>query len=102
MLALGAVADVQKALHMARMARQLSDSVTVYTNGNSTLADEIKDAAVGNEWLRIESRPIARFQKGEVDKTVIVHFKDQSEKEEGFLVSRSADTHLNSATKFCR
>lgn len=87
MLAIGAVANVQSALHMARMARQLSDSVTVYTHGDSLLAIEIKDAASGSEWLRVDSRPIARFQKGDFSKTVIVHFEDQTKKEEGFLVS---------------
>lgn len=73
---------------MARMARQLSDSVTVYTHGDPVLAEDIKNAASGSEWLRVDSRPIARFQKGEVGKTIIVHFQDQTEKEEGFLVSK--------------
>lgn len=87
-LALGAIASAQTGLLVARMAHRLSQSVTVYTDGNQILETEMKDAAPGSEpWLQFDSRPIARFQKGEVAATVIVHFKDQPEtKEEGFLV----------------
>ncbi|KAJ5180778.1 hypothetical protein N7492_003988 [Penicillium capsulatum] len=86
LLALGPHATVQMVLHVARMAQRLSNSVTVYTNGNTGLADEIKDAAPGAEWLRFETRPITRFQKGETDMNVLVHFADQDVKKEGFLV----------------
>lgn len=88
-LALGPSSNVQRALHLARMARQLSQCVTVYTHGNVHLATEIRDAANGSKsWLCLDSRPIARFQKGEVDKAVIIHFKDHAEtKLEGFIVS---------------
>ncbi|KAH8812734.1 putative pyridine nucleotide-disulfide oxidoreductase [Xylogone sp. PMI_703] len=87
-LALGPLANVQRALHLARMAHQLSQSVTVYTHSNDDLVAEIRNVAPESEsWLRLDSRQIVRFQKGEDDKTVIVHFKDQAEmKEEGFLV----------------
>ncbi|KAF7173483.1 hypothetical protein CNMCM6106_007561 [Aspergillus hiratsukae] len=89
-LALGPIANPPRALHLARMARRLSQSVTVYTNGNEQLAKEIQQAAevspVGTSWLKFDARPITRFEKGEVAKTVIVHFAAGESKTEGFLV----------------
>ena len=88
-LALGPLANMQRALHLTRMAHQLSQSVTVYTHGNEQLAIEITNAAPGSEaWLQLDSRQIARFEKREDGQGLIVHLKGQAEtKEEGFLVT---------------
>ncbi|CAK7206830.1 hypothetical protein SEUCBS139899_009636 [Sporothrix eucalyptigena] len=90
-LALGPIANPPRALHLARMARQLSKSVTVYTDGNEQLANEIQHAAEASSsttsWLTFDSRPIMRFVKGHIARNVIVHFRDTNEsKTEGFLV----------------
>ncbi|KAL4969537.1 thioredoxin reductase gliT [Aspergillus stella-maris] len=86
-LGVGPIANVQRAVHLARMAHQLSESVTIYTNGNITLVEEIKMAVENASWLKVDARPISRFEKGEVGKTVNVHFQDKSAaKQEGFLV----------------
>ncbi|KAL6237908.1 hypothetical protein BDW75DRAFT_202965 [Aspergillus navahoensis] len=89
-LALGPIANHPRALHMARMARRLSESVTVYTNGNEQLAKEIQQAAeespTGASWLNFDARPITRLEKGDIAKTVIVHFGETESKTEGFLV----------------
>jgi hypothetical protein len=73
------------------MAQRLSESVTVYTNGNEQLAKEIQQAAeaspAGASWLKFDARPITRFEKGEVAKSVIVHFGENESRTEGFLVS---------------
>lgn len=91
-LALGPVSNPPRALHLARMARQLSESVTVYTDGNEQLANEIQQAAEASSgvtsWLKFDARPITRFETGDVARTVIVHFRESDEsKTEGFLVS---------------
>jgi thioredoxin reductase len=89
-LALGPIANPARALHLARMALRLSESVTIYTNGNEQLAKEIQQAAeespVGASGLKFEARPIRRFEKGDVAKTVIVHLGESESKTEGFLV----------------
>ncbi|GFF71356.1 hypothetical protein IFM60648_03407 [Aspergillus lentulus] len=89
-LALGPIANPPRALHLARMAQRLSESVTIYTNGNEQLANEIQQAAeaspAGASWLKFDARPITRFEKGEVAKSVIVHFGENESRTEGFLV----------------
>lgn len=91
-LALGPTANPSRALHLARMARQLSKSVTVYTNGNEQLVNEIQNAAEASSsltpWLKLDARHITRFEKGDIAKNVIVHLGEAGEsKTEGFLVS---------------
>jgi hypothetical protein len=90
-LGVGPIANVQRAMHLARMAHQLSQSVTIYTNGNTYLVDDIRSAVRDAQWLEVDSRPITRFEKGETGKTVILHFDDASTKQEGFLVSFQTD-----------
>ncbi|KAJ5082263.1 hypothetical protein N7532_011306 [Penicillium argentinense] len=90
-LAMGPIANPPRALHLARMARRLSESVTVYTNGNEQLVNEIQKAAEASSnatsWLKFDARPITRFEKGDIAKTVIVHFDETDKsKTEGFLV----------------
>lgn len=45
----GPTANPPRALHLARVARQLSESVTVYTNGNEQLANEIQQNGVSSQ-----------------------------------------------------
>ncbi|PWY93217.1 thioredoxin reductase glit [Aspergillus sclerotioniger CBS 115572] len=96
-LALAPLNDPPRAVHMARMARRLADSVTVYTHGDVQLAKDIQNAADGPSWLKLDARPIMRFQKGEIGKTVIVHLglaETSESRTEGFLVY-SPLTELN-------
>lgn len=76
-------------MHLARMAKQLSESVTIYTDGNETLAKDIREAAVTEKTFSVDTRQISEFEKrleGE-KKSVLVHFADGSgTKKEGFLV----------------
>ncbi|KAL5366065.1 hypothetical protein BJX96DRAFT_25330 [Aspergillus floccosus] len=90
-LAVGPIANPPRALHLARMARRLSQSVTIYTNGNERLVAEIQQTAKSisdtAQWLRFDARPITRFEKGASAKTVVVHFGETDKsKVEGFLV----------------
>lgn len=80
----GAIASPPRALHLARMARRLSESVTVYTNGDEALAKDIQQAVEpssdATSWLKFDARPITRFKKGDLAKTVIVHFGETDKK----------------------
>ena len=79
------------------MAHQLSQSVTIYTNGNTALVDEINCAVSDAPWLKVDTRPITKFEKGDAGKTVILHFDDAKTKQEGFLVSLSCNIQLGVA-----
>ncbi|KAJ0419610.1 hypothetical protein BJY00DRAFT_302020 [Aspergillus carlsbadensis] len=83
-LALGPIVKMGRGAHIARMALRLSASVTVYTNGDETVAAELKDELVGLNVV-IDNRPITRFEKMPQGTKVRVHFKDDESKEEGFL-----------------
>lgn len=84
-LAVTATANAKPAEHLARMAHNLAKTVTIYTNGNDTLADEIRPAVERDSWLSVENRPIRSLQKTD-GVPVVVEFEDGKTKEEGFLV----------------
>jgi gliotoxin/aspirochlorine biosynthesis thioredoxin reductase len=75
--------NVGASLHLGRMAKRLAEKVTIYSNGDQELGDQIKIAA-GDE-IQVDNRHITRLQKG-AKGGVIVHFSDGEQKMEGFLV----------------
>ena len=84
-LAVGDIANPQMALHLARMAKRLTGKVTVYTDGATSLAEQLDGMAVDGEVV-VERRAIARLEKSSHGTDVIVHFKDGEKVTEGFLV----------------
>jgi hypothetical protein len=76
--------NVGASLHMARMAKRLAEKVTIYSDGDQELGDQIKIAA-GDE-ISVDNRRITRLQKGPVKSEVVMHFADGEHKTEGFLV----------------
>ncbi|KAI1110467.1 putative thioredoxin reductase glit-like protein [Nemania sp. NC0429] len=89
-LAIGDIADIQAALHLARGAKQLADRVTIYTGGSSDLASALSAALRDDEKSAIvaDPRPIARLVKESEGTDVTIHFGDGSSAREGFLVHR--------------
>lgn len=93
-LAIAPIADVGPAIHMARGAKQLASKVTIYTDGDETLASLLPAGLHLEErqTIAIDSRPIASFHKEQpVDRAsdVTIHFSDGSNpKRESFLVHR--------------
>lgn len=76
------------ALHMARMAKRLTEQVTVYTNGAEGLTNEIQAVLKGSiSGIRLDERKIAKLTKGEKETEVDVAFVDGETVTEGFLVS---------------
>ncbi|OTB01194.1 hypothetical protein M426DRAFT_14771 [Hypoxylon sp. CI-4A] len=71
-------------IHMAENAAQLSDSVTLYTHGNSDLAAQL--STTGSSKFKVESRPIKRLLESTDENSVTVEFEDGTKKEEKFLV----------------
>lgn len=84
-LAVGDMASPLGALHLARMAKRLTPNVSIYTDGADELAQKLAEATIDDD-IKIESKPIARSEKGEEESSVIVHFKDGQTFKEGFLV----------------
>ncbi|KAI1469544.1 FAD/NAD(P)-binding domain-containing protein [Daldinia caldariorum] len=72
------------AVHMAENAAQLSDSVTLYTHGNSEMATQL--STIDNPKFKVEPRQIKRLRENAEASSVIVEFADGSCKEEKFLV----------------
>ncbi|KAI1130732.1 FAD/NAD(P)-binding domain-containing protein [Nemania abortiva] len=71
-------------VHMAENAAQLSDTVTIYTQGNEELTTQLNPVAGAK--FKIESRPIKRLIDNETTGSVTVEFIDGAQKEEKFLV----------------
>jgi hypothetical protein len=87
-LAVEAVANTQRALHLARMARRLTERVTIYTNGNAALSEELQ-AKVDGTSMKIDLRPLSRLEKGKAGTEMILHFNSPSAiLTEGFLVAK--------------
>ncbi|KAI1120228.1 putative thioredoxin reductase glit-like protein [Nemania abortiva] len=95
-LAIGDVANIPPALHLARAAKQLADKVTIYTGGASDLASALSAALKDDEKTAIstDARPITRLVKENEGTDVTVHFADGSSAREVFLVHRPK-TELN-------
>ncbi|KAI3318113.1 FAD/NAD(P)-binding domain-containing protein [Xylariaceae sp. AK1471] len=72
------------AVHMAENAAELSEAVTLYTQGNEDFTAQLKPVANGK--FKIEPRRIKRLIDNEASSSVTVEFTDGSHKEEKFLV----------------
>ncbi|GKT89967.1 thioredoxin reductase [Colletotrichum tofieldiae] len=59
-LAFGMIGNVKMATHIAHMARPLGKQVTIYTNGNSSLASEI--SALADNPFRLDVRKITKMR----------------------------------------
>ena len=75
---------------MARMAKRLTENVTVYTDGVEELGEQIalalKDSVSG---IKVDKRRIRRLMKGPEGSQVDMLFEDESKLREGFLVRQA-------------
>ncbi|KAL1604773.1 hypothetical protein SLS60_004313 [Paraconiothyrium brasiliense] len=85
----GEAAAVLPALHFARQALRISKSVTIYTHGNTQLAEDIETALNGSSApMKVDSRKIVKLEKPGKRSGVIIHTEDGSSKVEGFLAHK--------------
>jgi len=83
----GDVASAGVALHMARMAKRLSDKVTIYSNGDEEVSSELSKIAA-DAGFAVETRRVVRLEKdGGTRSGIVVHLEDGTMATEGFLVS---------------
>jgi gliotoxin/aspirochlorine biosynthesis thioredoxin reductase len=89
MLAEGDTGAVVPALHFARQALRMVDQVTLYTNGNEQLAQDLKaalDAAPAP--MTVDARKIAKLVKEQERARITLHFEDGSSTTEAFLAHK--------------
>jgi gliotoxin/aspirochlorine biosynthesis thioredoxin reductase len=84
-LAIPDLANAGMAMHIARMALRLVPNVTVYTNGNSKLGQEILTRS-GQSGIKVDERKITKLEAGPGDSSVILTMEGGSQSTEGFLV----------------
>jgi thioredoxin reductase len=83
------------AVHLARFALRLADNVTIYTNGDEKVAEEIRDvlSKAGPETrsknnITIEGKKIAKLVKGPKGAEIEVVLADGSKKTEAFVAHK--------------
>ncbi|KAF2869634.1 hypothetical protein BDV95DRAFT_546689 [Massariosphaeria phaeospora] len=98
-LAIESLAMAPFALHVARQASALSESVTIYTNGETTLAENIVSIFGSTSRMKTDARPIKSFRMGGSGAEVVITFTDGSEVTEGFLAHAPRTTPKGSVVK---
>ncbi|KAG5992446.1 hypothetical protein E4U52_002812 [Claviceps spartinae] len=84
-LAVGPLGNVNMALHIARQETALSKRVTLYCDGNESLAGELVSAFGSATAMRTDARKIKEFVAGADGKGVAIRFDDGSEVVEDYL-----------------
>ncbi|KAF4948234.1 hypothetical protein FSARC_13780 [Fusarium sarcochroum] len=82
----GMVSNADMLAHVTPMAKRLSKSVTVYTNGEESLIADIR-AKVHSSKVHYDNRKITSFELVDEGPQVKITFEDGSSKTEGFVVS---------------
>ncbi|CAM1505138.1 Fc.00g107750.m01.CDS01 [Cosmosporella sp. VM-42] len=72
--------------HVTPMAKRLSKSVTVYTNGNADLASAVRSNLHSSK-VHFDTRKITRFALVDSGPSVKITFEDGSSKTEGFIAN---------------
>ncbi|KGO74476.1 Pyridine nucleotide-disulfide oxidoreductase, class-II [Penicillium italicum] len=86
-LAIGDMANIMAAMHVARMARRFAMTVTIYTHGAQELTEALEKASHGTG-IKVDSRVITRLVKGLGPSDVEVGLEDGTQIMEGFLVHK--------------
>jgi gliotoxin/aspirochlorine biosynthesis thioredoxin reductase len=88
-LAIDDCANPEAALHMARMARRLSENITIYAHGADKVADQLSSLIRHDEGIRVECRRVVKMElKSDTKDRVIVHLEDGEAAKEGFIAYR--------------
>ncbi|PNP75511.1 hypothetical protein FNYG_11140 [Fusarium nygamai] len=93
-LAVGECAEVSTAARMARAAHQFSQSITIYTSGNSELGDQVYRLLGKESWCSINNLGIKKVSMPQKTPSspimVQVELSDGTTKTEDFLVHKPA------------
>lgn len=72
---------------MGRMAKRLADKVTIYTDGNEELAEQLRVIVANDPAMQIDNRTIQRLSKGPHNAEVDITLASGEVITEGFIVS---------------
>ncbi|KAH8887791.1 FAD/NAD(P)-binding domain-containing protein [Thozetella sp. PMI_491] len=88
-LATDFIADSKMAVHLANMILRLSDKTTIYTNGNESLAEEVRGVLQRPiPRIKIDARKVVKFaMASQSGSEVVMTFEDGSTVTEGFLAN---------------
>ncbi|KAF5649390.1 thioredoxin reductase [Fusarium sp. NRRL 52700] len=93
-LAVGECAEASTAARMARAAHQFSQSITIYTGGNSELGDQVCRLLGKKSWCSINNRGIKKVSMPQKTPSsaimVQIELSDGTTKTEDFLVHKPA------------
>lgn len=89
----GGMATPSRSAEIAGMARRLADSVTIYTDSNESLSEQLRED-MGNSQITVDARSIAHLEKSTVGHAIVIHFDDLTTKTEAFLAHESR-TEIN-------
>lgn len=74
-------------MHMGRMAKRLADRVTIYTDGNEELAEQLRVIVANDPAIQVENQNIQRLAKGPHGAEVEITLAGDEVVTEGFIVS---------------
>ncbi|OTB04089.1 hypothetical protein M426DRAFT_321184 [Hypoxylon sp. CI-4A] len=86
LLAIDGLANPLQATILAHDGHKFSDTMTIYTNGNTALSRQIS-GDLKTPGMLIDNREIARLTRGE-GSTITIEFKEGPKKTEDFIVHR--------------
>ena len=102
-LAIGDIAKLPPALHLARMAKRLAEKVVVYTNGAHELESQIAAALGKDPVIVLDNRRVTRLEKvKEGSSELVVHLEDGTKVSHGFAVSCTHPPSSPSVGRFPR
>jgi thioredoxin reductase len=90
LLAIDGLASSLHATILAKDGYKFTNALTIYTNDNATLAEEISASLTDGEFS-VDNRKIKCLSRGE-GKGVVIDFEDGSKKEESFMIHRPLST----------
>lgn len=89
MLAEGDTSIAIVALHFARQALRMTEQVTLYTNGDEKLAQDLKEAVeAAPAPMTVDSRKITKLSKAQERSQITLHFEDGTSRTEAFLAHK--------------
>jgi thioredoxin reductase len=86
LLTTGQLAHAGHAITNAQDANKFAETVTIFTNGNAELAEQLSGKLVGG--LRLDKRPLKRLFKEPGSEVIQVEFDDGEVQSFSFLVSK--------------
>ncbi|KAI1439022.1 FAD/NAD(P)-binding domain-containing protein [Xylaria sp. CBS 124048] len=87
-LAVDGLASPVPATMLTGDGQKFADAMTIYTNGNRALAEDISTRVAEKKTVSVDDRRIARLGRVESGRGVLIDFEDGTQRTEAFLVHR--------------